>query len=113
MSAPHLAPAVRAGDLVFTSGQLAFHDGVIEGDIAAQTTRVLANLEAALAPYGLGLADIVKATVWLTQRQDFSAFNAAYAAVFGEHRPARSTTICDLAFEEALVEIEAIAVARS
>jgi 2-iminobutanoate/2-iminopropanoate deaminase len=98
--------------LIFTSGQLAFANGTLEGDIAVPTACVIANLEAVLAPHGLGLTDIVKTTVWLKRTQDFVAFNDAYAAVFGEHRPARSTAICDLAFEEALVEIEAVAQVR-
>jgi len=112
MAAPHLAQSVRAGETVYTSGQLGYADGAIGGDIAAQTRRALANLAAALEPHGLGLADVVKTTVWLKRAEDFAAFNAAYAEVFGAHTPARSTTICDLAVEEALVEIEGIAVIR-
>lgn len=112
MAAPHLAQSVRAGETVYTSGQLGYADGAIGGDIGAQTRRTLANLEAALAPHGLGLSDVVKTTVWLKRTEDFAAFNAAYADIFGAHKPARSTTICDLAVEEALVEIEATAVLR-
>ena len=66
-----------------------------------------------LATSGLGLNDVVKTTIWLTRREDFAAFNEAYAAKFGDHRPARSTTICDLALGEALIEIEAVACRRS
>jgi 2-iminobutanoate/2-iminopropanoate deaminase len=109
MAAPHLSPAKRAGDLVFTSGQLGFADGKVAGDIATQTAQTIANIAAVLAAKGLSLTDIVKTTVWLTRREDFAAFNIAYAEAFGDHKPARSTTICGLAIEEALVEIEAIA----
>jgi 2-iminobutanoate/2-iminopropanoate deaminase len=109
MAAPHLSQSVRVGDVVYTSGQVAFRDGKIEGDIAAQTRQVIANLEQVLSAHGLGLAAIVKTTVWLKHQADFAVFNDAYAAAFGEHRPARSTTVADLALPEALVEIEAVA----
>lgn len=109
MTPPHLSQSKRAGDLVFTSGQLAFADGKIAGDIKDQTGRSIANLRAVLADHGLDLEAVVKTTVWLKRQQDFAAFNDAYASAFGEHRPARSTTIADLALAEALVEIEAIA----
>ncbi|MES2259328.1 MAG: RidA family protein [Pseudomonadota bacterium] len=110
MNRPHLSPAQRIGDAIHTSGQLAFDaDGELKGDIAGQTTQVLNNLAAVLAVHGLTLADIGKTTVWLRRAEDFAAFNAAYAAAFGEHRPARSTVVAALAVAEALVEIEAIA----
>lgn len=107
---PHLAPFQRTGSLVFVSGQLAFGpDGSIEGDVAAQTRRCLQNLAATLGQAGLGLSDVVKTTVWLREAADFAAFNAAYAEVFGPHRPARSTVVSALVLPQARVEIEAIA----
>jgi 2-iminobutanoate/2-iminopropanoate deaminase len=113
MTIPHLSPSLSDGNLVFTSGQLAFNDGRIEGDIVAQTRQAIDNLVTVLAAAGLGLDDVVKTTIWLTKRENFAGFNDAYAAKFGAHRPARSTTICDLAIGEALVEIEAVACRRS
>jgi 2-iminobutanoate/2-iminopropanoate deaminase len=110
MAIPHLSQSVGAGALVFTSGQLAFREGRIEGGIAAQTRQAIENLRAVLAGEGLDLTSVVKTTVWLTRRDDFAGFNDIYAEMFGEHRPARSTTICELALSEALVEIEAVAV---
>lgn len=96
--------------MIYSSGQLAFDaNGSISGDVASQTRTTLANLAEVLAAHGCGLADVVKATIWLRNESDFAAFNEAYAAVFGEHRPARSTTIAGLAIPSALVEIEAIA----
>jgi len=108
---PHLSPAVSAGRLLYLSGQLAFGpDGVlIDGDIAAQTARTLDNIAAVLDQHGLTLAHVVKATVWLARVEDFAPFNAAYAAAFGTHRPARSTVRSDLMLPGALVEIEVIA----
>jgi 2-iminobutanoate/2-iminopropanoate deaminase len=107
---PHLSPCVDTGSLVFLSGQIAFDDdGVIRGDVAAQTTRCLQRLEQVLREVRLSPAHIVKCTIWLRQQSDFAAFNVAYAAYFGEHKPARSTVISGLALDDALVEIEAIA----
>lgn len=110
MIAPHLSPVVILGDTLFLSGQLAFDDqGRISGDAAAQTTRCLQRLEDVLAGHGLNRSAIVKTTIWLSDRADFAVFNAAYAAFFGDWKPARSTVVADLALEDASVEIEAIA----
>lgn len=107
---PHLSLAVDGAGLTFVSGQLAFVDGKIsQGDIAHQTVQVLANIEAVLASRGMTRRNIVKTTIWITKRSDFPAFNAAYAAFFGDFRPARSTVVAELAIPDALVEIEAIA----
>jgi 2-iminobutanoate/2-iminopropanoate deaminase len=110
---PHLSKATHAGDHIYVSGQLARdHDGVISGDIARQTKQALENLRAVLADDGLDLVDVVKTTVWLTDRSDLPAFNEVYADCFGENRPARSTVISLLIVPEARVEIEAIAWSR-
>lgn len=112
---PALSPAMSAGDLIFLSGQLAFGaDGIIVApdDVARQTEQVLANLGRVLASLGLDLSDVVKTTVWLTDTADFPAFNAAYAASFGTHRPARSTVRADLMLPGARVEIDAVAKRR-
>lgn len=110
MNRPHLSPSQRIGNCVHTSGQLAFDaNGGLCGDISAQTAQVLANVATALSAHGLGLEHVGKTTVWLRHAEDFAAFNAAYAAAFGSHRPARSTVVAGLAVAAALVEIEAIA----
>lgn len=107
---PHLSTAVPAGPLVFCSGQLAFDaQGDIAGDVGAQTRLCLQNLASVLTSHGLALGDVVKTTVWLRHAEDFAAFNATYAQIFGAHRPARSTVVSGLALPAALVEIEAIA----
>ncbi|MGY3230773.1 2-iminobutanoate/2-iminopropanoate deaminase [Luteibacter sp. HA06] len=110
MATPHLSPFVDTGSLVFLSGQIAFDEnGVITGDVAAQTRRCLERLEGVLRDAGLTLSQVVKCTIWLRHERDFAAFNDAYAGYFGSHKPARSTVISGLALPDALVEIEAIA----
>lgn len=105
-----LSPAVRAGDFVFVSGQVPVgaEGTIVPGGVAEETRMVLQNVEAALALAGCTLADVVKTTVWLRDRDDFAAFNAAYAEFFPENPPARSTAESRLMIDIA-VEIEAIA----
>ncbi|HYE52468.1 MAG TPA: RidA family protein [Azospirillaceae bacterium] len=112
---PHLSPLAAAGSTLFLSGQLALGpDGRIAGDtVEEQTTLVLQRIAVLLAGEGLNLTDVVKTTVWLARVEDFPGFDAAYAARFGAHRPARSTVRADLVLPGALVEIEAVAVRRS
>jgi len=111
MSPSHLSKWTEANGLVFVSGQLPY-DGsrtVVGAAIHEQTVQALKNLEETLRSAGLGLSDVRKATVWLRSAADFAGFNDAYAAVFGDHRPARATVVCDLVAPQALVEIEAVA----
>lgn len=105
-----LSPAVRAGDLVFVSGQVPVGDDgkVVDGGVKAETRQVLENIRKALALAGCEMSDIVKTTVWLRDRDDFADFNAAYAEFFPENPPARSTAESRLMIDIA-VEIEAIA----
>ncbi|KZY36334.1 enamine deaminase RidA [Roseovarius sp. HI0049] len=110
MSKPHLSPYVRNGNTVITSGQLAFDDtGIISGDITEQTTRILKRIDSLLAQEGMGLQNVGKTSVWLVNAADFPAFNDAYAAAFGDRRPARSTVVSALTAPGALIEIEAMA----
>lgn len=111
MSAP-LRSSVAFGDMVIVSGAIGNRDDDLVGpDVADQTTQTLANLAETLAGHGLGLGDIVKTTVFLTDIRDFDAMNAAYAAAFGDDEyPARSTVaVAQLPSHVAKVEIEAIA----
>jgi 2-iminobutanoate/2-iminopropanoate deaminase len=107
--------AVRVGELVFTSGQVALdpETGVlVAGGIREQTTRVLDNLAAVLKADGLTLADAVKTTVYLKNMGDFAAMNeiyAGYLAPEGVVPPARSTVEVARLPKDALVEIEVIA----
>ena len=102
--------AVRAGDLVFVSGQMATDDGgrIIDGGIEAQTRQVFKNIEAILVEAECTLADVVKCTCWIDDARDFARFNATYAEFFPTDPPARSTTVCQLVLDGKL-EVEAIA----
>ncbi|MEX2212052.1 MAG: Rid family detoxifying hydrolase [Gaiellaceae bacterium] len=104
--------AIRVGDLVFVSGQLALRPGEKEmvGDtIAEQTEQVMANLQAILEEAGSGLDRLVKTTVFLANLADFQGMNEVYARHVGDRPPARSTVEVAALPSGALVEIEAIA----
>lgn len=107
-----LSPGYRAGDQLFTSGQLAFNaNGSLDpsADTREQTLQCLANAEAVLSQAGADRSQIFKASVWLTADADFGGFNAGWAEFFGDHYPARSTVRSELMLPGALVEIEVIA----
>ena len=106
--------AIAAGGLVYTAGQIALVPAtmqLVEGDGAAQTSQVFANLKAVLAAAGTGLDRVVKATVYLADMADFPAMNDVYAREFGAHRPARSTVAARTLPKNARVEIDLIALA--
>ena len=106
--------AIRVGELVFVSGQLALKPGDKElqgGSIEEQTEQVFANLAAILAAAGTGLDKLVKTTVFLQNLDDFQGMNSVYAKHVGEQPPARSTVEVAKLPSGALVEIEAIALA--
>ncbi len=107
-----LSPAVRAGDFVFVSGQVPVDENgvLVDGDVQAQTRRVLDNLSAALALAGARLDQVVKTLVVLTDAADFAAFNQAYREYFPSLPPARTTLAAQLMID-AKVEIEAVAYA--
>ena len=103
--------AIRVGDLVFVSGQLAVRPGGSEmvGDtIAEQTEQVMANLGAILEEAGSGLDRLVKTTVFLANLADFQGMNEVYSRHVGDRPPARSTVEVGALPSGALVEIEAI-----
>ena len=99
-----------AGDCLYLSGQLGLKDGaLVPGGIAEQTEQTIANIEALLQGEGLGLSDVVKATVWITEQGDFAAFNEVYGKSFAAPYPTRSTVVSGLALPGAKVEIEVMA----
>ena len=102
--------AISVGNLLFTSGQIPLRaDGtLLEGDITAQTTQVLANLKAVIEAAGGSLNQVVKTTVFLKSLDDFVAMNTVYGETFGSHTPARSTVQVAKLPRDVLVEIEAI-----
>ena len=106
--------AIKAGGLVFLSGQAAIDPAtneVIAGDAAAQTERVCKNLSAVLAAAGCRLDHVVKTTVFLKNMDDFPAVNEVYGRFFPAPPPARSTVEVARLSKDALVEIELVALA--
>ena len=103
--------AIRAGDLVFTAGQLGMDPagGELAADVTGQEERALRNLEAILAAAGSGLDRLVKVTVFLADIGDWPAVNQVYAAILPEPYPARSAFAVKDLPKGALVEIEAVA----
>ena len=88
------SPAVRAGDWLVLSGQLGLDPAsgtLVDGGAEGQARQVLANIAAVLNDCGATLSDVAKATMFLVDLGDFPAVNAAYAEIFGDHKPARST----------------------
>jgi 2-iminobutanoate/2-iminopropanoate deaminase len=104
--------AVRAGQLLFVSGQVPLDPAtgqLVEGDIAAQTRRVFANLAAVLKAGGRTFADVVRTTVFLADMNDFAAVNEVYGSYFSEPYPARATVQVARLPKDARVEIDVIA----
>jgi 2-iminobutanoate/2-iminopropanoate deaminase len=104
--------AIRVGDLIFVSGQLALKPGDKEltgTGITEQTEQVFANLKAILEEAGSGLERLVKTTVFLSDLGDFGGMNEVYARHVGGQPPARSTVEVAALPSGAKVEIEAIA----
>ncbi len=103
--------AVSVDGWVYTSGQIPLlTDGsLVEGGVDKQVEQVLQNLLMVLNAAGVGPANVVKATIFMTDLSDFAIVNEAYARFFGDHRPARSTVQVAALPRGALVEIELIA----
>jgi 2-iminobutanoate/2-iminopropanoate deaminase len=104
--------AVRAGGLVFLSGQIPLDPAtgkLVEGDVTAQTKRVMENLRAVLAAAGCGFGDVVRTTIYLVDLAHFAAVNEAYGACFEAPYPARATVQVAALPRGAQVEIDAIA----
>ncbi len=105
-----ISTAVRAGDFVFISGLMPKGpDGqMATGGIAAQTKVVMERLRTVLALADCAFEDVVKCTVWITEANNFKAFNKVYQTYFTGPPPARSAVRCDLLLEGALLELEAL-----
>ena len=104
--------ALRVGPLLFVSGQVPLDPetgAMVEGDIAAQTQRVLQNIRALLESGDLSLAHVVRTTVYLADMNDFTAMNDVYRTFFSEPYPARSTVQAARLPRDARVEIDVIA----
>ncbi len=106
--------AVRANGFVFISGQIAIdpaNQQVVSGDVAAQTDRVLKNLDGILKAAGSDLGKVVRCGVFLRSMSDFSAMNDVYARYFPSAPPARSTVAVAGLPKDVLVEIDVVAIA--
>ena len=103
--------AVRAGDLLFVSGQVPIDPEtgeLIHGDVSAQTHRALRSLDAIVRAAGATLDDVVKTTVYLADMNDFVAMNRAYANWFADPAPARAAVQVAHLPKDAQIEIDAI-----
>ena len=104
------SPGVRAGPFVFVSGQVPKDPrtgALVEGGIEAQSRQVLRNVEGVLAAAGASLADVVQVTVWLTDEENWGAFNEVYKTVFTAPYPTRAVVGARL--RGILVEVSAVA----
>src|SRR4030042_4810035 len=107
--------AIRAGNLLFLSGQVAVDPATGEldkGDIVQQTRRALENMKAVLEAEKLSMADVVKTTVFMKNIENFTRMNEVYATYFPSPHPARSTVEVARLPKDVEVEIEAIALAH-
>ena len=104
--------AIRAGSLLFVSGQVPIDPAtgvIVDGDIAAQTRRVLQNVGAILDAAGVSFDHVVRTTVFLTDMNDFAAMNEVYATCFTSPAPARATVQVSRLPKDARIEIDVIA----
>ncbi|MEQ1574960.1 MAG: RidA family protein [Vicinamibacterales bacterium] len=107
------SPAIRAGNLLFLSGQIALDPAtgtIVDDDITAQTEQVMRNIVALLTAAGAGVEHIVRTTVFLKDMNEFAAMNAVYARHVGDPPPARSTVQVARLPKDVRIEIDVIAV---
>ena len=107
------SPAIRAGNLLFLSGQIPIDPAtgaLVEGGIVEQTDQVMRNISALLEAAGAGFQDVVRTTVFLADMTEFAAMNERYARYVVEPPPARATVQVARLPRDVRVEIDAIAV---
>ena len=106
------SPAIRAGQLLFVSGQVSIDPtsgGFVAGDVKAETRRVLENIGALLKAGNLDFSAVVRTTVFLSDMDDFAAMNEVYGGFFAEPYPARATVQVARLPRDARIEIDVIA----
>ena len=105
-----LSKAIRAGDMIYVTGQVPFKNGDVmtDGTIEDQTRTVLEQIKEILGEAGCDLSAVVKAMVWLRDREDFPGFNTVYGTFFPDEPPARSAVISEL-LVDVRVEVEVVA----
>jgi len=106
-TATPLSPGIKVGDTVYVSGQVGRHPttGQMGNDIREQTRNCLERIKAILEAAGTSLGNVVSATCWLSNRDNFGGFNEVYASYFPTDKPARATVEASLMAQGALVEI--------
>jgi 2-iminobutanoate/2-iminopropanoate deaminase len=107
------SPALKVGNLLFLSGQIPLDPAsgqIVEGDIRAQTTRVLQNMGELLTAGGADFSKVVRTTIFLADLADFSTVNEIYATYFTPPYPARATVQVARLPRDVRIEIDAIAV---
>ncbi len=105
------AQAVRYGDLLFVSGQIAIDPEsgqILEGDIEVQTKQVLENLQAIIKEAGMTLQNVLKCSCFLKDMEDFVKFNGVYNSYFADSLPARETVEVGRLPKDVRVEVSAI-----
>lgn len=105
--------AVKAGNLLFVSGQVPFVPEtmeIVEGDVQAQTRQSLTNVQNILKEAGADFSDVVKTTVFIKDMNEFAQINEIYSEFFGENKPARACVEVARLPKDVKVEIEVIAV---
>lgn len=110
---PGMAQAVRAGDTIMLSGQVAFDDSgslVGEGDAVAQAEQCFVNIERLLEQAGASLSDVVKLTCYLADVSAYAGYATAKLRRFPDVGPAGTAVVAQLLDERLLMEVEAIAV---
>ena len=106
-------PAIRAGQLLFVSGQIPVDPktgAIVDGDITAQADQAMRNVGALLKAAGLGFEHVARTTVFLADMDDFAAMNAVYARYVVDPPPARATVQVARLPRDVRIEIDAIAV---
>lgn len=112
---PAIAPysqAVVANGFAYLAGQVGLdkdNNVVAPGDVREQTRVSIDRIRTILAEFGAELTDVVSATVFITDLEDFAAFNEAWGKEFGDHRPARACVVAGLLLPGLVVEIQAVA----
>jgi len=104
--------AIRSGDLLFISGQIAIEPAtgeIVTGEIANEVDQIISNIKSILNVVGADLKDIIKTTIFLTDMSLFAEMNNAYAKYFSQNPPARSTVEVSKLPKGVNVEIEMIA----
>jgi 2-iminobutanoate/2-iminopropanoate deaminase len=107
------SPAIKAGNLLFISGQIPVDPStgnLIQGDIAAQADQVMRNLSALLRAAGAGFDCVVRTTVYLADMNDFAAMNEVYSRYIVDPPPARATVQVARLPRDVKIEVDAIAV---